>query len=56
MTKTDDPRRTELRHADGSTSPLLMVEADRRDSDRPAVLVLPGIAVGARYYLPLARA
>lgn len=56
MTKTDDPRRTELRHADGSTSPLLMVEADQRDSDRPAVLVLPGIAVGARYYLPLARA
>ena len=56
MTKTDDPRRIELRHADGSTSPLLLVESDRRDERRPAILVLPGIAVGARYYLPLARA
>ncbi|MDV8001593.1 alpha/beta fold hydrolase [Rhodococcus sp. IEGM 1408] len=56
MTKTDDPQRIELRHSDGSTSPLLVVEADHRDENRPAVLVLPGIAVGARYYLPLARA
>ncbi|PAY24201.1 hypothetical protein CEY15_04195 [Dietzia natronolimnaea] len=56
MTKTDDPRRTELRHTDGSTSPLLMVESAVPDRTRPAVLVLPGIAVGARYYLPLARA
>ncbi|MFN3340658.1 MAG: alpha/beta fold hydrolase [Dietzia sp.] len=56
MTKTDDPHRIELRHADGSTSPLLIVEAGARDPGRPAVLVLPGIAVGARYYLPLARA
>ncbi|MDX2356115.1 alpha/beta fold hydrolase [Dietzia sp. PP-33] len=56
MTRTDDPRRIELRHADGSTSPLLIVDADARDPGRPAVLVLPGIAVGARYYLPLARA
>ena len=56
MTKIDDPHRIELHHADGSTSPLLIVEADPRDENRPAVLVLPGIAVGARYYLPLARA
>ncbi|GAA1716607.1 alpha/beta fold hydrolase [Dietzia cercidiphylli] len=56
MTKIEDPRRIELRHGDGSTSPLLIVEADRRDERQLAVLVLPGIAVGARYYLPLARA
>ena len=56
MTKIEDPQRVELQHSDGSTSPLLIVEADRRDERRPAVLVLPGIAVGARYYLPLARA
>ena len=56
MTKIDDPHRIELHHADGSASPLLIVEADSRDENRPAVLVLPGIAVGARYYLPLARA
>ncbi|MCD2261425.1 alpha/beta fold hydrolase [Dietzia aurantiaca] len=56
MTKTEDPRRVELSHSDGSTSPLLLVPAARRDENRPAVLVLPGIAVGARYYLPLARA
>lgn len=56
MTKTDDPHRIELRHPDGSTSPLLVVPADERDERRPAMLVLPGIAVGARYYLPLARA
>ena len=56
MTKTEDPQRVELSHSDGSTSPLLIVPAARRDENRPAVLVLPGIAVGARYYLPLARA
>ena len=56
MTRIDDPQRIELRHPDGSTSPLLVIEAARRDERRPAVLVLPGIAVGARYYLPLARA
>lgn len=56
MTKIDDPHRIELRHPDGSTSPLLIVRAAERDERRPAVLVLPGIAVGARYYLPLARA
>lgn len=56
MTKIDDPHRIELRHPDGSTSPLLIVRAAQRDECRPAVLVLPGIAVGARYYLPLARA
>lgn len=56
MTKTEDPHRIELRHPDGSTSPLLLVRAAQRDESRPAVLVLPGIAVGARYYLPLARA
>ncbi|MBB1020376.1 alpha/beta fold hydrolase, partial [Dietzia sp. E1] len=56
MTTIEDPVRVELRHPDGSTSPLLIVEADRRDERRPSVLVLPGIAVGARYYLPLARA
>ena len=56
MTKTVDPDRVELQHPDGSTSPLLIVRAARRDESRPAVLVLPGIAVGARYYLPLARA
>lgn len=56
MTKNEAPHRIELHHADGSTSPLLIVEADPRDENRPAVLVLPGIAVGARYYLPLARA
>ena len=68
---TDEPRRVPLEHPDGSTSPLLLVEATAggTDSDiaasRPgaapgepplAVLVVPGIAVGARYYLPLARA
>ena len=56
MTQVDEPRRIPLEHPDGSTSPLLLVESPRRPSDRPAVLVLPGIAVGARYYLPLARA
>ena len=56
MTKSDTPHRIELRHPDGSTSPLLIVRAAERDERRPAVLVLPGIAVGARYYLPLARA
>ncbi|MGW8592094.1 alpha/beta fold hydrolase [Dietzia sp. NPDC055877] len=56
MTKTEGPQRVELSHPDGSTSPLLIVPAARRDENRPAVLVLPGIAVGARYYLPLARA
>ena len=56
MTTIEDPARVELRHPDGSTSPLLIVETDRRDERRPSVLVLPGIAVGARYYLPLARA
>lgn len=56
MTQTEDPQRVELSHSDGSTSPLLLVPAARRDENRPAVLVLPGIAVGARYYLPLARA
>ena len=56
MTKTDDHHRIELRHPDGSTSPLLIVETDQRDRDRPAILVMPGLAVGARYYLPLARA
>lgn len=58
MTKLDEPDRIELRHSDGSTSPLLLVEAtaDASDHGRPAVLVLPGVAVGARYYLPLARA
>ena len=56
MTKIDDPHRIELRHPDGSTSPLLVVRAAQREERRPAVLVLPGIAVGARYYLPLARA
>lgn len=56
MTRIDEPIRIELRHADGSTSPLLVVEAERRDERRPAVLLLPGIAVGARYYLPFARA
>ncbi|KAA0918808.1 alpha/beta fold hydrolase [Dietzia sp. ANT_WB102] len=56
MTRIEDPQRVELHHSDGSTSPLLIVEADRRDERRPAILVLPGIAVGARYYLPLARA
>ena len=56
MTKTEDPQRVELSHSDGSISPLLIVPAARRDENRPAVLVLPGIAVGARYYLPLARA
>lgn len=56
MTKTDDPQRVELRHMDRSTSPLLLVRAQTPNPSRPAVLVLPGIAVGARYYLPLARA
>ena len=56
MTKIDDHHRIELRHPDGSTSPLLIVETAHRDPRRPAVLVVPGIAVGARYYLPLARA
>ena len=56
MTTIGDPQRIELQHSDGSTSPLLIVEADQRDENRPAILVLPGIAVGARYYLPLARA
>ncbi|TCW25063.1 putative alpha/beta hydrolase [Dietzia cinnamea] len=56
MTTIEDPARVELHHPDGSTSPLLIVEADQRDERRPSVLVLPGIAVGARYYLPLARA
>lgn len=56
MTTIEDPARVELHHPDGSTSPLLIVETDRRDERRPSVLVLPGIAVGARYYLPLARA
>ena len=56
MTRTVDPHRIELRHPDGSTSPLLVVRAAQRDENRPAVLVLPGIAVGARYYLPIARA
>lgn len=56
MTKTDDHHRIELRHPDGSTSPLLVVETDQRDQNRPAVLVMPGLAVGARYYLPVARA
>jgi len=56
MTKSEDPHRIPLHHADGSTSPLLIVRADQRRENRPAVLVLPGIAVGARYYLPLARA
>lgn len=58
MTQVDEPRRIELQHSDGSTSPLLLVEATAHESGarRPAVLVLPGIAVGARYYLPLARA
>ena len=56
MTKIDDHHRIELRHPDGSTSPLLIVETEQRDPHRPAVLVMPGIAVGARYYLPLARA
>ncbi|MBB1008285.1 alpha/beta fold hydrolase, partial [Dietzia sp. SLG510A3-3B2-2] len=55
MTTMEDPQRVELQHSDGSTSPLLIVETARRDETRPAVLVLPGIAVGARYYLPLAR-
>lgn len=52
----DDHRRIMLEHADGSTSPLLLVESERRDPGLPAVLVLPGIAVGARYYRPLALA
>ncbi|MCT1711698.1 alpha/beta fold hydrolase [Dietzia cinnamea] len=56
MTTIEDPARVELHHPDGSTSPLLIVETDQRDERRPSVLVLPGIAVGARYYLPLARA
>lgn len=56
MTKSEDPQRIELHHPDGSTSPLLIVETDHRDERRPAVLVMPGLAVGARYYLPLARA
>ena len=56
MTTIEDPARVDLHHPDGSTSPLLIVETDRRDERRPSVLVLPGIAVGARYYLPLARA
>jgi len=56
VTRTEDPARIELSHPDGSTSPLLIVTARERDLHRPAVLVLPGIAVGARYYLPLARA
>ncbi|WP_440220246.1 alpha/beta fold hydrolase [Dietzia sp. MNB45] len=56
MTTMEDPQRVELQHSDGSTSPLLIVETARRDVSRPAILVLPGIAVGARYYLPLARA
>lgn len=56
MATIEDPARVELHHPDGSTSPLLIVETDQRDERRPSVLVLPGIAVGARYYLPLARA
>ena len=56
MTTMEDPQRVELQHSDGSTSPLLIVETARRDVSRPAILVLPGIAVGARYYLPFARA
>lgn len=56
MTRTEEPRRIALDHPDGSTSPLLLVESPGRHARRPAVLVLPGIAVGARYYLPLARA
>lgn len=55
-THLDDPRRILLEHSDGSTSPLLVLDAARPDADLPAVLVLPGIAVGARYYRPLARA
>ena len=73
----DPVGRVTLEHADGSTSPLLLVPAERTGesagpvtasadssastpADPPAaaplaVLVLPGIAVGARYYLPLAR-
>ena len=51
-----DQQRVELSHPDGSTSPLLLVPASNRDERRPAVLILPGIAVGARYYLPIARA
>lgn len=83
MTKPDEPRRIELQHSDGSSSPLLLVETVSAEtangeaattkavaaepataepaghapgSRRPAVLVLPGLGVGARYYLPLARA
>lgn len=56
MTESRDPHRVELQHSDGTTSPLLIVASERRDERRPAILVLPGIAVGARYYLPLARA
>lgn len=56
MTQVDEPRRITLEHSDGSTSPLLIVEAPLRDPSRPAILVMPGIAVGARYYLPFARA
>lgn len=52
----DDHRRILLEHSDGSSSPLLLVEASRRNAALPAALVLPGIAVGARYYRPLARA
>lgn len=66
MTQVLDHRRVTLSHPDGSTSPLLLVEARKPEptdeaapsagSARPAILVLPGVAVGARYYLPLARA
>lgn len=49
-------REPDAHSLDAHSSDAHSKDAQPRGARRPAVLVLPGLGVGARYYLPLARA